>query len=230
MTGSSGAIVNYGECGLLAAIAHDGDLVKAGVRASAVADRLRSAAGVIEAVAGIETVALQFDADAISEAGARALFRDALAAPPPKPVAADTDPIVIPVAYGGDFGPDLDEVAADCGMSADAVAQVHAAGAYRVAVLGFAPGFSYLGPLDPRLRVERLTHPRTDVPAGSVALAGGFTGVYPLPSPGGWRIIGRTPRRLFDPAAADPFSLTPGARVRFEKIAADAFDERVSRP
>jgi KipI family sensor histidine kinase inhibitor len=134
------------------------------------------------------------------------------------PAAADDEPgtlVDIPVRYGGEDGPDLDEVAALCGLPRAEVVERHAARTYRVFMLGFLPGFAYLGTLDPAIHVPRRTTPRTAVASGSVGLAGAQTGVYPRVSPGGWQIIGRTDVPLFDPALEPPSRLAPGDRVRF---------------
>jgi KipI family sensor histidine kinase inhibitor len=112
-------------------------------------------------------------------------------------------------------GPDLEDVAVACGLSVEQVVDAHARTPWTVAFLGFRAGFPYLVGGDPRLQVDRLPTPRPSVPSGSVALASGYTGVYPAPSPGGWRIIGRTDAVLFDPAAAPPSLLAPGDVVRF---------------
>jgi len=136
--------------------------------------------------------------------------------------------VEIPVCYGGKFGPDLEDVARLSGLAAERVIEVHSEAEYRVYFLGFAPGFPYLGGLPPALTVPRLAEPRRSVPAGSVALGGGQTGVYPVSTPGGWRLIGRTPVRLFDPRAERPTLLEMGDRVRFRRIEADAY-ERLSR-
>lgn len=138
--------------------------------------------------------------------------------------AATTARIVeIPVCYGGDFGPDLDAVAAHAGLGADEVVARHAGGDYRVAMLGFAPGFPYLLGLDPALHAPRLATPRTRVPAGSVAIGGAQTGIYPRVLPGGWRIVGRTPLALFDLAREPACLLAPGDHVRFRAIDAAEF-------
>ncbi len=121
----------------------------------------------------------------------------------------------IPVVYGGEHGPDLDEVAALCGISPGEVIERHAATELRVLFIGFAPGFAYLGDLPSELHVPRLDTPRTRTPAGSVAVAGSMTGIYPADLPGGWRIIGRTPLTLFDPSRDPPAHLAPGDTVRF---------------
>jgi KipI family sensor histidine kinase inhibitor len=123
--------------------------------------------------------------------------------------------IAIAVQYGGDAGPDLDAAAAHAGLSPQAFVARHAAGRYSVAMLGFAPGFPYLLGLDPALAVPRLPTPRTRVEAGSIGIGGDQTGIYPAAGPGGWRIIGRTSQRLFDPARDPPALLAPGDRVRF---------------
>ncbi len=131
--------------------------------------------------------------------------------------------VVIPVAYGGEFGPDLADVAAHTGLAPDDVIARHSAARYLVYFLGFSPGFPYLGGLDPALATPRLPQPRKRVPAGAVAIGGEQTGVYPAATPGGWRIIGRTPLRLYDPAAADPVLLRPGDELRFQPIDAAEF-------
>ena len=123
--------------------------------------------------------------------------------------------VEIPVHYGGRHGPDLADVAAHAGLSEHDVIARHCAGEYRVAMLGFAPGFPYLLGLDPRLAMPRLDAPRTRVEAGSVGIGGAQTGIYPQAGPGGWRIIGCTNCSLFDPARDPPTLLAPGDRVRF---------------
>ena len=134
---------------------------------------------------------------------------------------APTRVIEIPVCYGGVFGPDLAEVAvfAGCG-EAEAIAR-HAAGRYRVYMLGFLPGFAYLGGVEASIAMPRRATPRTTVPAGSVGLAGQQTGVYPCESPGGWRLIGRTPTAMFDATRPAPALLAPGDIVRLVPLAHD---------
>ena len=130
---------------------------------------------------------------------------------------------VIPVCYGGEYGPDLADVAAHCGLAVDTLIARHTAADYCVAMLGFAPGFPYLLGLDPQLAVPRRRDPRQRVPAGSVAIGGSQTGIYPEVLPGGWQLIGRTPLRLFDASANPPSLLAPGDRVRFQAIDEDNF-------
>lgn len=133
------------------------------------------------------------------------------AAPPPRQ-------IVAPTCYGGACGPDLEEVAAAHGFSPSEVVRLHSAPTYRVGMMGFTPGFAYLIGLDPKLATPRRDSPRTLVPAGSVGIAGSQTGIYPLDSPGGWQLIGRTEQTLYDPESEDPFLLSPGDEVRFEPL------------
>ncbi|MEP6484763.1 MAG: 5-oxoprolinase subunit PxpB [Rudaea sp.] len=134
------------------------------------------------------------------------------------------DPVEIPVCYGGPFGLDLADVAAHCGIGIAEVIDRHASPEYVVAMLGFMPGFPYLRGLDDRLHTPRRATPRTRVPAGSVAIGGAQTGVYPSELPGGWLLIGRTPLTLFDPSRTQPALLLPGQRVRFKPIDAHEFD------
>ncbi|MBP2844821.1 5-oxoprolinase subunit PxpB [Dickeya oryzae] len=121
----------------------------------------------------------------------------------------------IPVTYGGDDGPDLKTVAEHCGMTPKQVVERHAAGRYVVYFLGFQPGFPYLGGLDEALFTPRRAEPRVQVPAGSVGIGGNQTGIYPLSTPGGWQLIGRTSLALFQPTQTPPVLLRPGDRVRF---------------
>ncbi len=126
--------------------------------------------------------------------------------------------VEIPAVYGGEFGPDLEFVGHHTGLAQDEVIRLHAEPLYHVYMLGFTAGFAYLGGLSERLSVPRLPTPRLKVPAGSVGIAGTQTGVYPLESPGGWRIIGRTSLRLFDAARQVPTPISPGDKVRFVPI------------
>jgi inhibitor of KinA len=124
-------------------------------------------------------------------------------------------PLRIPVTYGGVDGPDLADVAAFAKMSEAEVITRHTGRVYRVFMMGFLPGFPYLGTVDPAIAAPRRPTPRLRVPAGSVGIAGAQTGVYPADSPGGWQLIGRTPLRLFDRSRANPFLLEPGDEVEF---------------
>jgi inhibitor of KinA len=130
----------------------------------------------------------------------------------------------IPACYGGEHGPDLENVARHAGLSPDEVVAIHSGAEYRVYMLGFTPGFPYLGGMSPRIATPRLETPRQRLPAGSVGIAGEQTGIYPVESPGGWRLVARTPLRLFDPGAPSPFLLAPGDRLRFVPIGREEFD------
>jgi len=125
--------------------------------------------------------------------------------------------VEVPVHYGGEFGPDLPEVARFGACSEDDVIELHAGRTYRVYLMGFVPGFAYMAEVDAKIATPRRVSPRTLVPAGSVAIAGGQTGIYPSATPGGWNIIGRTPLALYDPTRREPFLFRPGDVVRFRR-------------
>ena len=131
----------------------------------------------------------------------------------------------LPVCYGGEFGADLADVASATGLSPDAVVQLHADTELSVYMIGFMPGFPFMGDLPSALDMPRRREPRLRVPAGSVAITGSLTAIYPWQSPGGWQLIGRCPVPLFDAAAATPSLLAPGDTVRFEAITAQRLAE-----
>ena len=139
----------------------------------------------------------------------------------------DTQRIVeIPVCYGGMFGPDLSFVAQHNGLTEEEVVKRHSNGLYLVYMLGFLPGFAYMGGMDESIACPRLTSPRTKIPAGSVGIAGAQTGVYPLDSPGGWQLIGRTPLKMFAIHGEQAnFTLSAGDRVRFVPISEERYRE-----
>ena len=132
----------------------------------------------------------------------------------------------IPVAYGGEYGPDLETVAEHAGLTSEQVIEIHSGTDYHVFMLGFAPGFPYLGGMDPRIACPRLATPRTLVPAGAVGIAESQTGVYPNASPGGWQLIGRTPMALFDVKADPPAAMLPGTKVNFVAISHDEYESQ----
>jgi len=184
--------------------------------------------GVIAAIPGLGSLLLELDPLAADPEA----VRDAVAARLTQ-VAEQTVGTrlrTIPVAYGSKMGPDLTDVAALTGLSESEVVERHATAKLRVLFDGFAPGFAYLGDLPVELRVARLETPRTRTPAGSVAIAGPMSGVYPATLPGGWRIIGRTPVTLFDPRRDPPAYLMPGDRVRFERIDVEEWDRHAGVP
>lgn len=200
--------------------AHD-----ANARAHALAARLRAdpPPWLRDVVPAWDSLGVCFDAAAASPDDVRAwLLAHRDDAPAAGAVAAAI--VEIPVRYGGEHGIDLDAAAAELGLSPEALIERHAAPLYTVAIIGFAPGFPYLAGLDPALALPRRATPRSRVPAGSVGIGGAQTGIYPREGPGGWRLLGRTPLRLFDPARASPSLLAPGDRVRFVAIDDAAFD------
>jgi inhibitor of KinA len=131
--------------------------------------------------------------------------------------------ITIPVCYGGEFGPDLAFVAHHNGVTEEEVVTIHTARPLLIHMLGFTPGFPYLGGVSERIAAPRLAVPRMKIPAGSVGLAGTQSGIYPIESPGGWRLIGRTPLRIFDPRAERPFLFAAGDYLHFAAIRGDEF-------
>lgn len=188
-------------------------------RAHALAAAITGAglAGVGRPVPAHASVLVPFDPLAIDPADLETRIRERLAAPAPLDgdPDADADPLEIPVRYGGEDGPDLEELAAARGLRPTDIAELHAGARFRVLFLGFAPGFAYLGGLPPSLATPRLATPRERIPAGSVAIAGEHSAVYPRSMPGGWNLIGRTEVQLFDPDADPPTPLRPGRTVRF---------------
>ena len=179
--------------------------------------------GVVETVPAFASLLIFYD-PLVTEYDAVADAVQKLAQAPGSDTAAGEGRLVeIPVCYGGTFGPDLPFVAEHAGLTEKEVIELHAGREYRIYMLGFLPGFPYLGGLDERLFTPRLASPRTAIPAGSVGIGGEQTGVYPIASPGGWQLIGRTPLKLFDPAAgALPYAA--GDRIRFKPITREAFD------
>lgn len=171
-------------------------------------------AGILNLHPAYASVLIDFDPRRRSHDDVEALVRERMSSPE-EHLARDARTMEIPVSYGGPSGPDLEDVARHTGLTPARVVELHAAAPYLVYFLGFSPGFPYLGGLPPELATPRLAAPRKVVPAGSVAIGGSQTGVYPVESPGGWRIIGRTALRLFDPAATPPALLRIGDTVRF---------------
>lgn len=135
----------------------------------------------------------------------------------------------IPVLYGGEYGPDLEYVAEHNHLSVEDVIRIHSEGDYLIYMLGFTPGFSYLGGMDKRISTPRLRKPRVLIPAGSVGIAGDQTGVYPIDSPGGWQLIGRTPVRLYDADREVPILLDAGMHVKFIPVDEEEYKRILSR-
>ena len=141
------------------------------------------------------------------------------------PVDRPANVVTIPVCYDVELGPDLLEVAQHAGISPEEVVRLHSSATYLVYFLGFTPGFVYLGGLPEILHTPRLATPRPSIAAGSVGIAGGQTGIYPFDSPGGWKLIGRTPACMFDPEATPPARLQPGDKIKFSPIDRATFED-----
>jgi len=188
-------------------------------RAIAVAETLRaeSVAGIRDVVPTYRSVAVYFDPlvtdyDALMRRMAEAAARPAASS------ARAPSLVRVPVCYGAEFGPDLPEIARFASASEADVVDIHTRGTYRVFMLGFMPGFAYMGLVDSRIAMPRRETPRVRVPRGSVCVAGVQTSVHPVDAPSGWHLIGRTPVRPFDPARSDPFLLKPADEVQFYAI------------
>ncbi len=191
-------------------------------RCVAVAEALRRrrVCGVRDVVEAFATVTVHFDPLAGDAEGIAGVLRSLAAEtlPAVRAVGGPRREIRVPVCYGGARGPDLPVVAQFARCSEAEVVQRHSGASYRVYMLGFQPGFAYLGAVDPRIAAPRRAVPRVHVPAGSVGIAGRQTGVYPVASPGGWQLLGQTPVRVFDMGRSDPFLLSAGDLVRFEPV------------
>jgi KipI family sensor histidine kinase inhibitor len=201
------AVRPFGDRGVLVEVA-DNDAV----HRVAAAARAAHGDALSDVVAGHRTVLLAFHRPPVDRRVVDAVLATASDGTAGDVAGEQGDPVVIPVAYDG---PDLQAVAEHAGFSPEEVARRHVAAAYRVAFVGFAPGFAYLLGGDPALQVPRREDPRERVPMGSVAIAGEYTAVYPTASPGGWQLIGSTDRRLFDPDRDPPALLQAGMAVRF---------------
>lgn len=172
---------------------------------------------VTDVVVGYRSVMVYFDPLSAAAADLEGRLRE-IAATGPSEDALPGALVEVPVCYDGLYGPDLGDVAAFAGCSIEDVIALHLAREYRVFVVGFLPGFAYMASVDPRIAAPRRSSPRLKVPAGSVAVAAGQTGVYPGETPGGWSLIGRCPVRPYDADRPQPFLFHPGERVRFQRI------------
>ena len=180
-------------------------------------------AGVTETIPTFRSLLICYDSARLTAAALRAAVEARLASC----AAAEARPrrvLDLPVCYGGAHGPDLPDVARLNGLSEDEVVALHAGRAYLIYMLGFLPGFAYLGGLDPRIHTPRLATPRTRIEPGAVGIGGSQTGVYPLASPGGWRLIGSTPVRPYDPARETPILYSAGDYIRFVPVTAREYD------
>lgn len=189
------------------------------------AERLRRSCGaaVLDAVVGYCTLTVYFDPLLVDAAWLEGELWD-VAGDIVAASEADGGSVDVPVCYGGELGPDLASVAAAIGATEEEVIALHCSPEYRVYVVGFVPGFAYMGVVQPRLALPRRSTPRTKVPRGSVAIAAGQTGIYPIETPGGWHILGRTPVLPFDETREQPVLFRPGDRVKFHPIDRAEFD------
>ncbi|XDZ66799.1 5-oxoprolinase subunit PxpB [Alphaproteobacteria bacterium LSUCC0684] len=217
--GDSGVIVNFA----------DHDQNEATLLARGLADTMRAEddpllAGVRDYIPGMANLLIQYDPLRITAAELISLVAPRLSA-----LKIDAIPEGrlwrLPVLYGGEAGPDLNEVAAKTGLSTDEVITRHSANILTVAIMGFMPGLGYMKGVDPALYLPRRPRPRQHVPALTVGIAMDQTVIYPLASPGGWNLIGRVPVRLFDPVREDPVLFRPGDRVAFEPVDETMFRE-----
>ncbi|MFZ0127942.1 MAG: 5-oxoprolinase subunit PxpB [Candidatus Dormiibacterota bacterium] len=208
-------IIAAGECGAYVRFGTDIDLgTSRTIQAFASALRALRRPEITDIVPGYVSLYIEFDVLLVT---LRDVQRIVEGIDPIELPRLESEPVIeVGVYYGGEYGPDLAQVAADCRMSEADVVDIHSSSEYEVFFLGFTPGFPFLGVVDERIAVPRLARPRTRVPAGAVGMAGRQTGVYPVASPGGWRLIGRTPDRMVDLSGPEPqFLLIPGRRVRF---------------
>jgi len=216
IAGDRGLLVEYGD-GI------DPELNRK-VRAIALATEQASPEGLLEVIPTYRSIILIYDPGVTSPHHLEAVLLSLeerlteIDIPLPKTVQ-------IPVCYGGELGPDIGFVARHNNLTAANVIRIHSAPHYQIYMVGFTPGFPYLGGLPEALHTPRLETPRTLVPAGSVGIANAQTGVYSIDSPGGWRLIGRTPLRLFDPKRANPFLFKAGDLLKFEPISMDEYHD-----
>ncbi|MDR1464677.1 MAG: 5-oxoprolinase subunit PxpB [Oscillospiraceae bacterium] len=218
-------ILPAGDAALVVAFGNEiSPAVNARVRALTDSLARRPLRGVTECVPTFRSVLVAYDPCAVRYAWLRRKLARRLAA---LSLAgeAETRVFVIPVCYGGAFGEDLPAVAEHTGFSPDEVIRRHSGADYLIYMLGFLPGFAYLGGLEQALHTPRLQNPRTSIPAGSVGIGGEQTGIYPLASPGGWQLIGRTPVRPYDPRRAEPILYRAGDYIRFVPVSAEEYAE-----
>lgn len=208
-------IVPLGDSSLLVQLGDEIDLaVNQRVHALASLIEASSINGIIEAVPAYATLLVHYDPLVLSFTQIIDYLRTRIAQ------IEENDhrkrrQVEIPVRYGGEFGPDLEFVASHCSLRVEDVIRIHTERIYTVFMMGFTPGFPYMGKLDDAIITPRLQTPRTHVPAGTVAVAGSQTGIYSIDSPGGWRLIGWTPLKLFAPESESPFLFSPGDEVKF---------------
>lgn len=181
--------------------------------------------GIIEVIPTYRSLTVYFEPGTVSRKRVTQYIEELLQNPftPEVPEQIKKKVIKVPVCYGGVMGPDLEYVARYTGLTAREVVELHTQQSYLVYMLGFTPGFPYLGGLSEKLFVPRQTKPRNKVPAGSVGIGGYQTGIYPVESPGEWWLIGRTPLKLFEPQETEPFLFSPGDHLEFYSITVEEY-------
>ena len=212
-----------GDCGLLVEY---GDIIDPDVnnkvRSMTMVMEQSSPEGVTEVIPTYRSLLIVYDPSITHPAELQKTLKtlearlDDIKIPPP-------DTVEIPVCYGGDFGPDIEVVAESNNLTVAEVIKLHCRPEYLIYMVGFTPGFPFLGGLSEKLYTPRLETPRTFVPEGSVGIANNQTGIYPVASPGGWQLIGRTPVKLFAPGRRNPFLYQAGDRIKFSPISAEAY-------
>jgi inhibitor of KinA len=208
-------IVPLGDSSLLVQLGDEIDLaVNQRVHALASLVEASSTNGIIETVPAYATLLVHYDPLLLSFTQIKKHLHVKIAQVE-ETISRTPRRVEVPVRYGGEFGPDLEFVASHCGLQVEDVIRIHSERTYTIYMMGFTPGFPYMGKLDNAIITPRLQTPRTRVPAGTVAIAGSQTGIYSIDSPGGWQLIGWTPLRLFAPELVTPFLFSPGDEVKF---------------
>lgn len=198
--------------------------INARIRAFNIALEQSKLPGILELLPTYRSVLIQYDPMVIGTESLKAKLSkiaenlDSIAIPPAQVVE-------LPVLYGGEMGPDLGFVAEHAGLTPEEVIKLHTEPEYLIYMLGFTPGFTYLGGLNEKIHTPRLAQPRVKIPGGSVGIAGSQTGVYPIDSPGGWQLIGRTPVKLYDPSRPEPILPRAGQYIKFRAIDQAEFDK-----
>ncbi len=215
LTGDTSLSVEFGDV-INEAINHD-------IRAYKIALEKAGIPGIVETVPTYRSLMVHYDPSVIPYAQIRMKLEQLLNEMgeieiPPSPV------LEIPVLYGGGKGPDLPFVAEHAGMSEEEVVKIHSSAEYLIYMLGFTPGFTYLGGMSEKIAAPRLKAPRVKIPAGSVGIAGTQTGVYPIDSPGGWQLIGRTPVKMYDPERETPILPEAGQYIQFFPVTQAEYD------
>ena len=215
LTGDTSLSVEFGDV-INEAINHD-------IRAYKIALEKAGIPGIVETVPTYRSLMVHYDPSVIPYAQIRMKLEQLLNEMgeieiPPSPV------LEIPVLYGGEMGPDLPFVAEHAGMSEEEVVKIHSSAEYLIYMLGFTPGFTYLGGMSEKIAAPRLKAPRVKIPAGSVGIAGTQPGVYPIDSPGGWQLIGRTPVKMYDPERETPILPEAGQYIQFFPVTQTEYD------